>query len=86
MQLVEEYFRRANAAAAEAEKRDRSGIAKGELKHLAEQWESLARARLELIGHQPIAPTTLAKDNSERTVRALEAEMSRFSDDWRRPR
>jgi len=66
MQLVEEYFRRANAAAAEAENATGQELRR-ELKHLAEQWESLARARLELIGHQPIAPTTLAKDNSERT-------------------
>jgi hypothetical protein len=48
MQLVDEYFRRAKAATAEAKNAPGSEC-KNELRRLAEQWESLARTRLEIL-------------------------------------
>ena len=48
MQLVDEYFRRAKAAKAEAENAPGNEFKK-ELRRLAEQWESLARTRLEIL-------------------------------------
>ena len=66
VQLVREYFRRARATAVEAENATGQEL-KRELRHLAEQWEALARARLELLGHQPVAPVTPTNESSERT-------------------
>ena len=67
MQLVDEYFRRAKATLAEAEKATGQELKK-ELRRLAEQWESLARARLELISHQTTATTVPAIEKSQRAI------------------
>jgi hypothetical protein len=65
MHLVDEYLERAKAAMAGAENATGQEL-KSELRRLAGQWESLARARLELLEGKPNAADFAGNKTSER--------------------